>query len=95
MTDWTKTKAGDEVEVPGWGKIKLTGPVRRSHLPGYLTAPGCRWIKSKQKFSGFHYFLLPNQSSSSLTRIRYNFHLFTPQRSTDRPQTSVKLPPGS
>jgi hypothetical protein len=53
MTDWTQTKPGDEVNVPGWGIIKLTAPVRpHAHIEGALVAPGFRWIKSKQKFSG-------------------------------------------
>lgn len=53
MTDWKTAKAGDEVEIPFYGKVKLTRPVQRhAWRENSWIAPGYRWIKSKQKFSG-------------------------------------------
>lgn len=54
MTDYSKQKAGDVVEVPGVGKVKLTRPMYRREWQGdvFWVAPGYRWIKSRQAFSG-------------------------------------------
>ncbi len=53
MTDYSKFKAGDVVELPGIGAVKLARPIERKEWQGdtFLVAPGYRWIKSRKQFS--------------------------------------------
>lgn len=52
MTNYSETKVGDEIEIPGTGKVKLSRPIYAANRPNHFIASGYRWIESKQKFSG-------------------------------------------